>query len=202
MAAVGNMATAHRVGATRACAWDRAVSHVRACARPAAAFGRHARPLVLCQARPSKPQKVGSAPSPGSSATKRVNQASAVAVRDPSPPFSRSPRRSIRSHRPFAPIRCASGAREPRLDPSARLGPRPPLIHGFEATWKAPHLFASLINNQFDQPAHPPLPPAATTDRTRVRRAPSTRAIPTSARATAPRNRKPSRSPSHARSSD
>mmetsp|Transcript_2679 Transcript_2679/g.10452 ORF Transcript_2679/g.10452 Transcript_2679/m.10452 type:complete len:406 (-) Transcript_2679:191-1408(-) len=79
MAAVGNMATAHRVGATRACAWDRAVSHVRACARPAAAFGRHARPLVLCQARPSKPQKVGSAPSPGSSATKRVNQASAVA---------------------------------------------------------------------------------------------------------------------------
>lgn len=145
MAAVGNMATAHRVGAARACAWDRAASHVRACARPAGAFGRNARPLVLCQARPSKPQKVGSAPSPGSSAPKRVNQASAVAVRDPSPPFSRSPRRSIRSHRPFAPIRCASGAREPRLDPSARLGPRPPLIHGFEATWKAPHLFASLI---------------------------------------------------------
>ena len=129
MAAVGNMATAHRVGAARACAWDRAASHVRACARPAGAFGRNARPLVLCQARPSKPQKVGSAPSPGSSAPKRVNQASAVAVRDPSPPFSRSPRRSIRSHRPFAPIRGASGARRPRLDPSARLGPRPPLSY-------------------------------------------------------------------------
>ena len=65
MAAVGNMATAHRVGAARSCAWDRAASHVRACARPAGAFGRNARPLVLCQARPSKPQKVGSAPSPG-----------------------------------------------------------------------------------------------------------------------------------------
>lgn len=79
MAAVGNMATAHRVGAARSCAWDRAASHVRACARPAGAFGRNARPLVLCQARPSKPQKVGSAPSPGSSAPKRVNHASAVA---------------------------------------------------------------------------------------------------------------------------
>jgi len=79
MAALGGMTTAHRVGAARSCVRDRARSHVRACARPSAGFGRNARPLVLCQARPSKPQKVGSSPSPGGVAPKHLNQASAVA---------------------------------------------------------------------------------------------------------------------------
>ena len=79
MAALGGMTTAHRVGAARACVRDRAGSHVRACSRPSAGFGRNARPLVLCQARPSKPQKVGSSPSPGGVAPKHLNQASAVA---------------------------------------------------------------------------------------------------------------------------
>mmetsp|Transcript_14014 Transcript_14014/g.38365 ORF Transcript_14014/g.38365 Transcript_14014/m.38365 type:complete len:410 (-) Transcript_14014:194-1423(-) len=79
MAALGGMTTAHRVGAARSCVRDRAGSHVRACARPSAGFGRNARPLVLCQARPSKPQKVGSSPSPGGVAPKHLNQASAVA---------------------------------------------------------------------------------------------------------------------------
>lgn len=79
MAALGGMTTAHRVRAARACVRDRAGSHVRACARPSAGFGRNARPLVLCQARPSKPQKVGSSPSPGGVAPKHLNQASAVA---------------------------------------------------------------------------------------------------------------------------
>ena len=79
MAALGGMTTAHRVGAARSCVRDRAASHVRACARPSAGFGRNARPLVLCQARPSKPQKVGSSPSPGGVAPKHLNQASAVA---------------------------------------------------------------------------------------------------------------------------
>ena len=152
---------------------------------------RHARPSLRRSARPRPP----GAPRPSGS-------------------IRRPPWRCV-IHRPLSP--------DPRVvpsDPIARSRPSaarpapvnpastPPPASGLalllstvsRRRGKAPHLFASQI--KFDQPAHPPPPPAATTDRTRVRRAPSTRVIPTSARATAPRNLKPSRSPSHARSSD
>lgn len=105
MAALGGMTTAHRVGAARSCVRDRAGSHVRACARPSAGFGRNARPLVLCQARPSKPQKVGSSPSPGGVAPKHLNQASAVAVRalhPTSPDHHTIPTHPTARSRPFA----------------------------------------------------------------------------------------------------
>ena len=183
MAAVGNLATAHRVSDPRVRLGPSCVPRPRVC--PSRGCFRSPRaPSGPLPGTPVQASEGRLGPSPGSSATKRVNRASAVAVRDPSPPFSRSPRRSIRRHRPFAPIRGASGARDP-ADPSARLGPRPPLVHGFEATWKAPHLFASRGSTPLT------CGPAAPTDRTRARRAPSTRAIHASARATAPRNRGP-----------
>ena len=78
---------------------------MRACARPSAGFGRNARPLVLCQARPSKPQKVGSSPSPGGVAPKHLNQASAVAVRalhPTSPDHHTIPTYPTARSRPFA----------------------------------------------------------------------------------------------------
>jgi len=191
MAALGGMTTAHRVGAARSCVRDRAGSHVRACARPSAGFGRNARPLVLCQARPSKPQKVGSSPSPGGVAPKHLNQASAVAVRalhPTSPDHHTIPTYPTARSRPFA----VHGPRRPRaarLGDVARLG-RLTLIRLIEATCKAKPPFRKFQSTS----AHRLSP--TNHNRTPARRARSTRATLTSARATARRNPAPRTSPS------
>ena len=189
MAALGGMTTAHRVGAARSCVRDRAGSHVRACARPSAGFGRNARPLVLCQARPSKPQKVGSSPSPGGVAPKHLNQASAVAVRalhPTSPDHHTIPTHPTARSRPFA----VHGARAPPASTTSPASGGSLLSVLSRRRVKRSHLFAN-----FNQPAlTASLPPITTGPR--ARRARSTRATLTSARATARRNPAPRTSPS------
>ena len=156
MAALGGMTTAHRVGAARSCVRDRAGSHVRACARPSAGFGRNARPLVLCQARPSKPQKVGSSPSPGGVAPKHLNQASAVAVRahhPTSPDHHTIPTYPTARSRPFA----VHGARAPPASTTSPASGGSLLSVLSRRRVKRSHLFAN-----FNQPmltaSLPPIP--------------------------------------------